>query len=255
MTAHKDSLSGVTESHKLTEKRKIGSSKPTGTTVKDAFKDLVDSTAVSCDPYEPKSEDSGVKHVDKKEAEAKKAEDKKKVADEAKKEDKKKVADEAKKEHKKVVDEAEKAEGKIKVKQEKAPEVEKYAEKLVKGCEKELEMMKKGMADHMDAASKLAKEIADTDMPKDASTDKHKMKTDYDFLKKTVLLSALKSMPSVDKEYSCVGLGVVEDKDKPHFGAIKCKPLEDGKCPTTFDTESCKVVRLDVGSIAFKKMP
>ncbi len=149
-----------------------------------------------------------------------------------------------------------------------ATHVSKEAEK--KKAENKVDLAKKDAATHVDAATKLATAAAKTAKPTDASTAKaaavhvkhavgdmesHMVKTDCSFLEKTVLLSSLKSMPSVDKEYSCVGLGVIEDGEKASLGAIKCKPLMNGHCPMKFDAVNCKVVALDVGNIAFKAMP
>lgn len=128
----------------------------------------------------------------------------------------------------------------------------------------------------VEAAKKLTLVAAKTAKPAEASTtkktaedvkkaighlepktaDEHitKVKTDCDFLENAVLLGDLKSMPELDPVYSCVGFGGHIDDGEMRVAAIKCKPMADGQCPTSYDDSLCKVVPLDVNKVVFKSL-
>ena len=131
-----------------------------------------------------------------------------------------------------------------------------------------LDHSKKVTAAHVEAATKLVDTAAKTSKPADAAAthkaashikdsigdlDTHKVKTDCAFLD-TVIIGSLKSMPELDAEHSCVGIGTYQDDGETKIGAIKCKPTLQGTCPTQFDTHSCQVVPLEIGNMQFKQL-
>jgi hypothetical protein len=103
-----------------------------------------------------------------------------------------------------------------------------------------------------DAAKNVKKAVGHLE-PKHA-LEHVKVKTDCDFLNDALLLGELKSMPHLDPEYSCIGFGGHIDGGEMQVGAVKCKPLPGGACPTHFDEHNCKIVPLDVNHVEFKSL-
>ena len=103
------------------------------------------------------------------------------------------------------------------------------------------------------AAEQLKKAVGHLE-PKHPHEHIMKIKTDCDFLENAVLLGDLKNMPHVDPEYSCVGFGGHMADGEMKVAAIKCKPMNDGHCPISYDESFCKIVPLDINHIEFKQL-
>lgn len=148
------------------------------------------------------------------------------------------------------------------------------AEADQKKAEIKVSMYKAETEVEVEAAKKLAVVAAKTAKPEEASKTKKlaedvkktvehlkvndektiQVKADCDFMKNAVILGDLKSMPELDSEYSCVGFGSHISDGEMKVAAIKCKPLENGYCPTSYDESLCKIVALDVGGVKFKSL-
>lgn len=103
------------------------------------------------------------------------------------------------------------------------------------------------------AAEHLKKSVGHLE-PKHPHEHVMKVKTDCDFLENAILLGDLKKMPHIDPEYSCVGFGGHIEDGEMKVAAIKCKPMQDGHCPTSYDESLCKIVPLDINHIEFKQL-
>lgn len=113
----------------------------------------------------------------------------------------------------------------------------------------------KNIAQTKSAAAEVDGMVIDAEQlmqPQDTLRNMKQIQKECEAFKQTILLNKLQQFET-SEPHSCIGIGIIDKQSK--LGAIRCKPLPSGACPTSYDGANCELVSLSVGNISYGPMP